>query len=405
MALLTFPWPQLLDSNGNTYPGAKLYFYETGTSTPASTYTDAALTTAHTNPVVADAQGVFAPIYLADTAYKVVLKTSADAVLYSADPVTRYLKPGEIDDFSVTAASIAALKAIDSPSNGDGVQVPVNVDGGLFVFDSSLTGAADNIETYKADDATTGSWKRVRAGGVPYSPALGGSQIEIVAGTIKQNTTTRTQWDYISDASHAPLGVSGSYATATGSVIQIDYGKTYSRVISFVCGPDETLANAYGLSIGASVGLSNAQIKASISQTLAAQIYYDGADWQTVYGTGQGGSADYNVNITSMSYASGSLTINHDRMNGADISILAHSRDGAVTPYVPFIRSQTSTQVVVGFLDVVGGALVTGGTPTTSCSLLITKRFGEGILLDGTAGSDTYQLDGGNLWFYGIFEV
>ncbi len=45
-------------------PGAKLYFRQSGTSTPQNVYTDAALQVAHQNPVVADAEGVFAPIYL-----------------------------------------------------------------------------------------------------------------------------------------------------------------------------------------------------------------------------------------------------------------------------------------------------------------------------------------------------
>jgi hypothetical protein len=45
-------------------PLAKLYFYQTGTSTPQNTYTDIDLQVAHTNPVVADADGYFDPIYL-----------------------------------------------------------------------------------------------------------------------------------------------------------------------------------------------------------------------------------------------------------------------------------------------------------------------------------------------------
>lgn len=44
--------------------GAKLYFRLTGTSTPQNTYTTPALTTPHSNPVVADANGYFDPIYL-----------------------------------------------------------------------------------------------------------------------------------------------------------------------------------------------------------------------------------------------------------------------------------------------------------------------------------------------------
>lgn len=48
----------------HSQPGAKIYFRQTGTSTPQNTYTDADLSVAHSNPVVADAEGYFDPIYL-----------------------------------------------------------------------------------------------------------------------------------------------------------------------------------------------------------------------------------------------------------------------------------------------------------------------------------------------------
>lgn len=68
-------------------PGSKLYFYQTGTSTPQDTYQDAALTTPHANPVVADASGVFEPIFLSPTlpAYRVTHRTSADVLIYTED--------------------------------------------------------------------------------------------------------------------------------------------------------------------------------------------------------------------------------------------------------------------------------------------------------------------------------
>jgi hypothetical protein len=69
--------------------GAKLTFSATGTSTLQNTYTDAALTVASSNPVVADANGVFAPIYLDPTLpnYRVKYTTSADVLIYQADDV------------------------------------------------------------------------------------------------------------------------------------------------------------------------------------------------------------------------------------------------------------------------------------------------------------------------------
>ncbi|MCP4985420.1 MAG: hypothetical protein GY928_04905, partial [Colwellia sp.] len=42
------PSIQLVDANGDVYPGAKLNFYLTGTSTQSDSYTDSLLTTPHT---------------------------------------------------------------------------------------------------------------------------------------------------------------------------------------------------------------------------------------------------------------------------------------------------------------------------------------------------------------------
>jgi hypothetical protein len=78
-----------LSSAGGLLPGAKLHFFQTGTSTPQNTYQDVALTTAHANPVVADAEGVFAPIYLDGSLpdYRVRLTTSADVQLWQLDGI------------------------------------------------------------------------------------------------------------------------------------------------------------------------------------------------------------------------------------------------------------------------------------------------------------------------------
>jgi hypothetical protein len=80
-----------VDGNGNVRASAKLYFYQTGTTTLQNTYADAALSAVNTNPVVADSNGLFPAIYLGDpptfVAYKGVLKTSADVTVWTADPI------------------------------------------------------------------------------------------------------------------------------------------------------------------------------------------------------------------------------------------------------------------------------------------------------------------------------
>jgi hypothetical protein len=69
-----------VDQNGDRIAGAKAYFYENETTTPANVFTASALAVAHANPVVADSVGVWPAIW-ADTAeeYTVAL-TDADGV-------------------------------------------------------------------------------------------------------------------------------------------------------------------------------------------------------------------------------------------------------------------------------------------------------------------------------------
>jgi hypothetical protein len=86
-----FQLPQVvpLSSLGAILPGAKLYFFATGTSTPQSVYTDVALTTPHSQPVVASGSGVFAPIYLDGSMsnYRVRLTDANDVQLWQLDEI------------------------------------------------------------------------------------------------------------------------------------------------------------------------------------------------------------------------------------------------------------------------------------------------------------------------------
>lgn len=81
------PKPQFFDENGDPLNGGKLYFYAAGSSTPQDSYTSSTGLTANANPVELDADG-YPPNELWWTAgltYKAVLKTAADATIWSID--------------------------------------------------------------------------------------------------------------------------------------------------------------------------------------------------------------------------------------------------------------------------------------------------------------------------------
>jgi len=93
-------------SGGNSFSGALLHFYQTGTTTPETVYTSATRTVAHSNPVIADANGVFNSIWLDPTkTYRVRLTTSSGVLLYDVDPYPGNLLQDAIEA-TVTAAFI-----------------------------------------------------------------------------------------------------------------------------------------------------------------------------------------------------------------------------------------------------------------------------------------------------------
>lgn len=98
--LFRLPKAVAVTDAGRPYPGAKAYFYLTGTTTPADTYEDAELTTPHANPVVANSAGVFPAIYLDPSVYyKLTLRRSDETLIYTVDPVSDVL----------TAATLGAI--------------------------------------------------------------------------------------------------------------------------------------------------------------------------------------------------------------------------------------------------------------------------------------------------------
>jgi hypothetical protein len=73
------------NSAGAPLVGGKVYTYDAGTSTPRTTYADAAGTVPNTNPVILDTRGE-ATIFWSG-AYKVVLKDAADVTIWTVDNI------------------------------------------------------------------------------------------------------------------------------------------------------------------------------------------------------------------------------------------------------------------------------------------------------------------------------
>lgn len=99
------------DINGASINGSKLFFYESGTTNPANTFTDNALSVVHANPVVADSAGRFAAIYLQAIEYKVVWTDADDVTIKTWDPVHGTLDTTG-DDFAASQQSPADMTVL-----------------------------------------------------------------------------------------------------------------------------------------------------------------------------------------------------------------------------------------------------------------------------------------------------
>lgn len=125
-------------------PGAKLYFYQTGTSTPQAVYTDADLSVAHDQPIEADGAGVFEPIYLDPTLphYRVTYTTSADVLIYTWDD---YPSNQNVQQSMRLESTAPELWLYDTDGTVNARKVRIRVNG--QIFEISLSNDAENSFT------------------------------------------------------------------------------------------------------------------------------------------------------------------------------------------------------------------------------------------------------------------
>lgn len=126
MAILSPPpKAQFLDANGAPLAGGKVYTYQAGTTTPLATYTTAGGTTPNANPVILDARGEADIWYAPGVSYKVVLRTSADALIWTVDNI--------------------AMSGSMATQNADSVNITGGTIGSGVTFAGSITGTATNV--------------------------------------------------------------------------------------------------------------------------------------------------------------------------------------------------------------------------------------------------------------------
>lgn len=200
-SLVVWPRNQAVDRQGDPIPGGKLFVFAANTSTPVPTYRDAELLTPNTNPVIANAAGVFPAIFLDATSYKLVLKDADDTVIWSepvvaATHLTSASLAGDVKNFGgdptspVTAVAYPAGATFDKCHAGTAVWNldAANLAAGTYVLEAMLMGsggatitlalvnlsdAPDVAIVEVASASTTGA--RVQSGAITF-PAAGAAK-------------------------------------------------------------------------------------------------------------------------------------------------------------------------------------------------------------------------------------
>lgn len=106
------PFNQVLDSNGDPIVGAELFFYEVGTTTKKTIYSNNTLTTVAANPIVSDASGYFPEVFTQRSDYKIVLKDNTGVEIMTREPVRFPYQTGITDNSTTSVLELRDDKII-----------------------------------------------------------------------------------------------------------------------------------------------------------------------------------------------------------------------------------------------------------------------------------------------------
>lgn len=258
--LLTQPVLVAVNGDGEPISGALLRFYLTGTTTPASIYADAALSTPLANPTVANGNGQFPAIYLDPTVtYRVQLQTASAAVLADIDPANldvvaatqAQVNAGSAAGVYVSPATLAAWTGVPAalgytPVNKAGdtatnlainpaapavnsvgyLGAPINLQNGAYSF--ALTDAGKAV---LSTSATADTWTLEPNSAVAFP-------VDTIIPVVNVGAANVT----IAPASGVTLNLAGTGATGNRTLAQ------WGLATLFQYGPNQWLISGTGLS-------------------------------------------------------------------------------------------------------------------------------------------------------------
>lgn len=195
-----FPKHVFLDNNGAPAVGYQLFIYAAGTTTKLSTYTDSALTSANTNPIVLDSAGR-CTMFLDAYAYKFVLASPTDtdppaSPIWTVDNVNAYGSFSSVQDVTGTAGEALVYGEYVILSSGfggatagrwykadaDAPETTYNMAGGFVVSQSVTAGNAVTVRLVGQIASLSG----LTAGAVYYVSTTAGAITTVAPANVRR---------------------------------------------------------------------------------------------------------------------------------------------------------------------------------------------------------------------------
>ncbi len=311
---------------------------------------------------------------------------------------------------------IHSIELRGDAARGDGL-------GGIFI--DTNNGSND---TFVSADGRT--WYRGKEASVAADFYLSNKKIDFVAGVLRQNAADRTQWAFINDSTHRPVGFDPDpnfFAsdgvtrlnpyTAGVSLLaywkrrtdalraDVNSGVMYDRILACTVTADERLSYDWGIMLGARVTRTGIVVNGSMHKARHGRIYWNGSDFVS----DQDSFHPTGTVTTSYDPAAGTLTVNHGWLPGQDLILVPDTRTGVIsTLFIPMRKNVTNTSFELQFMVPNTGGIRTG-SPGSGMSFRWTKAYNGPVFFDGSNGWDIIPWsdngsDDGNIWVYGIMQ-
>lgn len=170
---------QQCDANGVPISGALVYVYDVTTTTPKALFSDTGLSVSAANPIVCDSSGRHDMRYIATGSYKIVVKTSALAPVYSRDNIDGRVPVG--------SGALAIANGGTSSTTAPGALAALGAATAVEVAD-----LASEVAAVSGAQASTAKTHIATGTTAQRDPVP-------IEGDIRRNTTTTKYEGYVAD--------------------------------------------------------------------------------------------------------------------------------------------------------------------------------------------------------------